>query len=232
MASDDAPRAYMFQNVAFRSAKELYEAVEKARLAGLRPGGAPYWRLFQVVQQDDLVKLKCGLCGSLLSVSNVARIAKTHFKDKFSTCVGMVGAAPRGVKRKDCSSPEATTSCEASNSIPDPHVLDLTQAARETKRTKQSVADFLLPAATATKALEHLYMFFFRNPTVALSHIEDRDLKAAFAIMGITLPTRPTLSTTILDKVYAEVRASVYAPLPVPTHARAPCVNLACLLGV
>jgi hypothetical protein len=60
-------------------------------------------------------------------------------------------------------------------------------------------------ASVAAASKEHLYMFFFANPTVALSLIEDPHLVASYGALGITLPSRKTLSGTILDRVHGEL---------------------------
>jgi hypothetical protein len=63
----------------------------------------------------------------------------------------------------------------------------------------------------ATEAVDHLARFFFSNATVALHLIEDPCLKASYASMGVELPSRTALSTTILDCVFVEVQQQVLA---------------------
>jgi hypothetical protein len=53
----------------------------------------------------------------------------------------------------------------------------------------------------AQKAIDELSLFFF-NPTVGMRLIEDSHLEAAFGAVGVTLPSRTTLSGTLLDKQY------------------------------
>jgi hypothetical protein len=55
----------------------------------------------------------------------------------------------------------------------------------------------------AQKAVDELSLFFFSNPTVSLRLIEDSHLKAAFAGLGVKIPCRTSLSTTLLDKQYS-----------------------------
>jgi hypothetical protein len=54
----------------------------------------------------------------------------------------------------------------------------------------------------AQNAIDKLSLFFFTNPTVSMRLIEDSHLKAAFSAVGVTLPSRTTLSGTLLDKQY------------------------------
>jgi hypothetical protein len=62
-------------------------------------------------------------------------------------------------------------------------------------------------AEAQAQALHHLSLFFFKH-NVPLHLVESPSLKAAFAALGLKLPCRQTLSTTLLDKEFAAVQTT------------------------
>jgi hypothetical protein len=189
--------AYLFNGTAYKNADECFKAIT----ANASNGRAAYWKHLSAYQGEvngnTFVGVQCGLCLDFYSASNVARFAKAHFKDGFTTCSGSAGR-----KRPD--------GAAASSGPP--------------KRARPDVEDFFAPPSVAVVAKKELYLFFFTNPTVALQLIEDPHLVASYAAMGITLPSRTTLSGIILDKVYSEVHMSTLVSMFGPSTTAAAAV--------
>lgn len=130
-------------------------------MAAKRSGKAKYWEHISVNEVDDdkaPVKIECNHCEDEFSISNIARWAKEHFKDDFSTCVRTSGK--KSGKRAASSEDQASAGPSSKRHQPSP-----------------SLSSFLgVPKSVADAALDQLYMFFFTNPTVSLHLIENQHL--------------------------------------------------------
>jgi hypothetical protein len=157
--------------------RETSENCLKAVVKAQRAGKAPYWSKITAEVVGEEVKLKCHHCSKHFASSNMARWAKDHFKNDYSSCVGVLGKRPADGGSSD------------------------------SKRSKVSdnTGMFGAPESRATAAVEHLIMCIFTNLNASFSLVECPHLKQAFAELGVsTLPSRKQLSTTHLDRVYEQ----------------------------
>jgi hypothetical protein len=200
-AKDPEKPIHKYNGVTFDSVAALLEAVQTAK----RNGKKTYWGLLEPVivtnaAGEDMVKVVCGICAEKYSVVNIAQFANKHFINDFTSCKQAPGdkqaAAETGSKRQAVvvGTPGSATG--------------------SSKRFKASASNaltsnFAVPATVADQAKAHLFRSIFSNPTISLSYIEDPELVASYRTMGITLPCRKTLTTTILNQHYNEVREAV-----------------------
>lgn len=62
--------------------------------------------------------------------------------------------------------------------------------------------------AQTKRAIEHLARFFFTS-NVALTLIDNVDIKAAFAVLGCAVPSRKVLAGELLDAEFNRVRGAM-----------------------
>lgn len=181
-ACDPPARLWKFNCKTYTSFEDCYAAATASKSSGR----SKYWACLEVVEGDDAVKVKCIFCLDEYCATNVAQFAKSHFLDDFSTCVKSAGRRSKRAAHEQG--------------------LEQSNQGSSRKRSKQlDIEEFFVPRHVAAAAQKHLYMFFFTNPTMALQQIEDPHLVASFKTMGVALPSRKTLSTVILDRVYQQV---------------------------
>lgn len=156
VAPEQPARTWNFNGSKYDTAEKCLTAVKDAQ----RTGKAGYWSLLHVELLDDEVKVSCKFCkgtGARFGVANIARFAADHYGGNFQTCVRVAGRGTTGKR----------TNSNTSDSV----------AASSSKRSKANDVFFGIPEAVSQQALDHLYMFFFTNPTVSLNLIEDEHLR-------------------------------------------------------
>jgi hypothetical protein len=181
---------YSFNGKKYTSFADCLAAAEASK----KRSKAEYWKRLTVVEVEGsdgvkVVKVRCCFCLDDYCTSNISQFGGSHFLDDFTTCVRSAG--------KSSSIPKRTAAAAGADSQ------------SSAKRDKQDITTFFVPRRVATEAVDHLARFFFSNATVALHLIEDPCLKASYASMGVELPSRTALSTTILDRVFVEVQQQV-----------------------
>jgi hypothetical protein len=208
-----ASQIFLFNQQTYPDGDACFGAISTAKANGK----AKYWGVLSPeYNKDGNVMVKCAHCGFLLSPSNVSRAAKSHFYDNYQTCVGAAATTRKAARSTAAAGKRQQPELAAADTV------DMTgeggnssrqgpAAPSSNKRTK--LEEFFVPPLVAVAAKEHLYKFFFRNPTLALCLIEDEELVASYNCMGIQLPGKKALSTTILDRVYEEVRDEVLSKM-------------------
>ena len=189
-APADQDPVWKYNNKTYKSAADCLTAV----IATKNHARAKYWNCLTVetVEENgiEVVKVRCSHCNDVYSICNIAGFGSSHFLEDFTTCVKAAGSS-RGGRKRTAGAGDPPSSVASS------------------KRSKHGMAEFFVPRSVAMTAQERLYMFFFSNPTVSLKLIEDPYLVASYGAMGITLPSRNTLSGVILDRVHADVHMKV-----------------------
>jgi hypothetical protein len=182
---DTEVAVHKFNGASYESAQKCMEACLDAKLKG----HAPYWKLLEPTVIDGVVKLLCQFCKRPYSCSNVPRFCKDHFKDNFESCV-VVGGKSR--KRERDLGVAAASANKKSSAV------------------QKSIADCVVTGKQRDLALQALSMFWYTNPTVSCSLIDDPYLRQAFAYLGLKdLPDRKKLSTTRLDRTYEEFKCKL-----------------------
>lgn len=91
LSGDPAGVVYTFKGNTYSSLQDCH----KAALETKKSVRAPFWKCFEVVKVDEegevAVKLKFVFCTDLFATSNIPRLANSHFKDGFTTCVRVIG---------------------------------------------------------------------------------------------------------------------------------------------
>jgi hypothetical protein len=168
-------------------------------------GRAPWWKVLrpEMHPTTNMACLQCTECENYLGASNPGRTAQEHFGNEFKTeprCVHMVKAALRvnnALKRsseaaeleeQDATAVEPETSHTSGNGS-----SSSTSSSTTVPPPASSKAQFTPPPHAAKKVREHITRFFLRN-NLAMSLVEDSDLQAAFAQVGVALPTRKQLA--------------------------------------
>jgi len=175
-------------------------------------GRAPWWRSLrpEMHPTTNLACLQCTECENYLGASNPGRTAQEHFGHEFKTdprCVHIVKAATRvnnALKR----SSEAAGLEEQDTAVAEPGISStnsngssgMSSSSSSSSSTTvpppastSSKAQLTVPPHAAKKVREHITRFFLRN-NLAMSLVEDSDLQAAFAQVGVALPTRKQLA--------------------------------------
>jgi len=64
------------------------------------------------------------------------------------------------------------------------------------------------PAGLQQRIVDELAMYFIKRE-VPMSHVEDPNLRKVFALIGMQLPCKKNLTSTILDRVHDKVKQQV-----------------------
>jgi hypothetical protein len=178
--------------------KELYAKLITQKAAGR----ASWWRAFDVVLTfDDTVghevcKLQCCGCQASLSPSNPSQRAKDHLKAcKFT------GAAGTSCNMSAIASSQPVASNTAMFGKRDATAFVDTNNQRPTK----TIVGFCASASQCQAALAELRKFIYSG-NIPLMCVDNVHLKEAFKILGVKLPSRTFLSTTMLDQDYAQAK--------------------------
>ena len=160
---------------------------------------AAWWYSFTVYEGKGVQGMvRCNHCDKSFSGRNVARSAKTHFKNAAATdCVGQTGSRKRsssqaGLEGQPASSKGKVRAAPIFGKLGQP-TIPMLAASQE-----QSAA-----------AVEDLGLFFFTNPQLSFRLIDNSYLRSAFGRLGVKIPGRTALATTMLDSQYVAVMEEV-----------------------
>jgi hypothetical protein len=96
-------RAFLFNGKEYATAAECVAAFTATKANARK--GTPCCNLLsvKVVEKDgvEVVKVECSLCGGTYGASNIARLAKEHFKAAFTSCCGSSNHSSSSGKRAD-----------------------------------------------------------------------------------------------------------------------------------
>lgn len=199
-AAAAAPAAEMFK--VYSTAYTCQGAVRKLKEVQ-RTSTTQGWSEVEVCTEGEgdsaKPKLKCKLCNALLTVSNPAQSLKSHLTER--ACSGRRRAAAAQAAAAASAAASAEGGGGSNNRT---FNGDASVGSTAGKRKFGSIM-------YATAAQQQLFeksiaRFFFKNG-VPLQLIEDADLKAAVAQMGLMPPSRHVLSNKLLEEEYNAVRA-------------------------
>jgi hypothetical protein len=180
-------------------AREAYDALCHQK----RTGRAAWWASFEVVLDEAAhkVSLVCRRCAGTLGASNPSRTAQEHLQSK-----GCKAAAATQLAAAEAAAAAAAAD-ESSGAAAHPPA----------KIRRVDVDQYMASADQVTQVKASLARFFYKSST-ALQLVEHPDLVAAFAAVGVTLPSRKTLAGPMLDAEYARVKQRVDADLQRQPH--------------
>jgi hypothetical protein len=188
-----------------KDARALYEKL----LGQKRLNRADWWGSFEVVKDETgptvEVKLRCVRCCAKLSASNASRTAKEHLRSRLCTSAQAAGVAAAASIAAAAAAAAAARAMEPGGDGAD----SLSSSTSKRARSDTGPMDrFVLTADQVTTATTHLARFFYMSGT-ALHLIEQEDLVAAFAAVGVCLPKRKVLAGRMLDAEYERVKTGV-----------------------
>ncbi|EFJ52761.1 hypothetical protein VOLCADRAFT_86061 [Volvox carteri f. nagariensis] len=167
--------------------KELdAKAYAEALISAKKKGLAAYWTSFNVLLIDGVVKLKCLTCGALLGAKNPTATAPLH------------------LKRHERAASNAAEALQLSGAEDGEEESDMSGLKRSRSADGGSIRSFLANTIQIGVFLKNLALFFYTTNT-ALHLIENHYLVTACTAVGITLPNRKKLATTMLDEAHAEL---------------------------
>lgn len=170
-----------------------------------RQGQADWWGSFDVelnTEQHE-VRLVCLRCTAKLGASNPSRAAKDHLKSRACIKAAAVSAAA-------VAAVQAAADVAAGGDAAEEEVQVVSGSKRH--RGGVGITPFMATAGQVTQARNSLARFFYKSG-VAFHLIEQEDLVAAFAAVGIDLPSRRALAGRMLDTEYARVSSDVWAAI-------------------
>ncbi|GLC34684.1 hypothetical protein PLESTB_001235100 [Pleodorina starrii] len=143
---------------------------------------AAYWSIFDVLIVNGVVQLVCSICNKSYSAKNPSTVCPDHYVKHQRDVDSAVGSEQSGAPG--------------------------TSATKRSRAEEGPVRTFFLAAVQVATFLKHLSLFFFKC-NIALHLIEHPDLMKACKAIGITLPSRKKLVSTVLDEAYSEVSKDV-----------------------
>ncbi|EFJ42408.1 hypothetical protein VOLCADRAFT_97483 [Volvox carteri f. nagariensis] len=187
------------------------EALKSAKARG----SASWWSFFTVILTEGVVKLKCAICGEVLGAKNPSATAPNHLK-KHSKAAGKAQA----LASQEGSEAEGAT----------PAVPSGAKRSRSYDGTPTPSMRLFMPSANQLYVfLKNLALFFYTT-NIALHLIENPYLVQACAALGVTLPSRWKLATTMLDEAHAETVSEVEKECAAGEGLA--CIASDCVLGV
>ncbi|EFJ39682.1 hypothetical protein VOLCADRAFT_108532 [Volvox carteri f. nagariensis] len=134
---------------------------------------AAYWSIFDVLLVKGVVNLVCTVCNKSYSAKNPSAVCLDHYAKHQKDVASAVGSEQSGAPT--------------------------TNSTKRSRAEEGPVRTFFLAAVQIATFLKHLALFFFKC-NIALQLIEHPDLVKACKAVGITLPSRKKLASTVLDE--------------------------------